>query len=111
MLPDGDLLLRRRKSGTAEQFIGVEKNLPVVVSMRVRPHRENGTEQIEIKYFHVGRRVGNDVGNLQKLTLQLRDRRVDVDGTIQLRGAVHAARGCRRDGSPVKQAWLTILLL
>ena len=54
---------------------------------------EDGSEQIEVEDFDVGRGIGDDVGNGQELLLELGDGGVDVSCPVELGGAIDAAEG------------------
>jgi ABC-type multidrug transport system ATPase subunit len=65
----------------------------------------------DVKEFYLGISSGERKSFRDVKSYRRRKRWLRSFCTSQERSAVHAARGCRRDGSPVKQTWLTAFSL
>ena len=80
----------RRAEGFADRPIGIEINLPVMIRVTIRPHRQDRAGEIEVENFHVGRRIRLDIGYRCQSFFQQQDGFVVIDGVVQLGQAIDA---------------------
>src|ERR1044071_2962584 len=98
---DDKVLFRDRIAGGAESFannpIGVEVNLPVVIRVTIGTHGEHRAVQVEFEDLHIRRRIGDHVGNFGEPLFEQLDRFVVVHGVGQLGLQVDAPERVMRE--------------
>ena len=66
-------------AGFADDFVGIEINLPVVIGVTIRAHGEHRTIEVELKYFDIGRRISFDIRYLADPFFEQFDRFIVID--------------------------------
>lgn len=88
------MLLRYREIGRTEGLpdnaVRIKVYLPVVVIVYIGPDCQHRTCKIELKDFHVGSRVFQNMGDLRKMLLQQPDGICVISPVIQLSLEINA---------------------
>ena len=73
LLDGGGCVIACRTEGRSDQLVGIEIDLPKMIGMTIRAHRQHRSPLVEVEDFDIGRGLGNNVGDRRERGLETRD--------------------------------------